>query len=79
MAAKMVPGHELPDGVDPQVEESIRSWVASFGNAAMTRGKYAEMLIAEGYTDLYTLEFSEAELQELNVLIQLQLVLLLVS
>ena len=47
--------------MDPATPEAVVAWVASFGNAKMDAAKYAEMLIAEGYEDLYSLRFTEAE------------------
>ena len=60
MAAESVPGHRVPDGVDPRQADAIERWIDSFGVQAMVTRKYAAMLKDEGYDDLYSLEFEES-------------------
>ena len=44
MAAESVPGHRVPDGVDPRQADALERWIASFGVQAMVTRKYAAML-----------------------------------
>ena len=67
MAASVaVPGHGIPEGVDPSTTAGVRAWVASFGVQAMVDRNYADMLIAEGYETLYSLDFTVKELTEMG-------------
>ena len=61
MAAESVPGHKVPDGVDPRQADAIDRWTEAFGVATMVTRKYGAMLMDEGYDDLYSLEFEESE------------------
>ena len=52
------PGHALPPGVDVSTQASVTAWVASFHDADMVDGGYANMLIAEGHKNLYVMDFT---------------------
>ena len=62
MAARSVPGHSVPEGTDPSTSVGVLEWIESFEDDAMVAGEYGTMLVAEGYSSLYSLEFTESEL-----------------
>ena len=66
MAAASVPGHKVPEGVDPRKAESITEWVKSFGNDDMVTQKYDEMLVDAGYENLYSIDFDVEDLEALS-------------
>ena len=60
------PGHQAPPGVDPSTPQSVVAWVASFQDQAFVDRNYAAMLIAEGYSSMYGLEFTVDEITEMD-------------
>ena len=67
MAAKSPPpGHQAPTRVDLNSHAAVAKWITSFGVKDMVDRKYAEMLVLEGYEDLYSLDFTAEQLMAMQ-------------
>ena len=71
--APPTPGHVVPVGVELSSADSVEAWLAAMGYAASkvsvagSVATYSEALVELGYDDMFTLNFTEAELVEEGV------------
>ena len=70
-AAPPTPGHAVPVGVELTSEDAVQAWLSTmgYGTTAVSDGgeTYAGVLVAMGYDNMYTLNFTEEELVEVGV------------